>query len=240
MKPQRRALDCLLVSALVAWALPAFAVEAVSILESDGLSAPAGANLPCSILSSLNGTCGNLRYYNICTGYIWIYNHWVAGAGVGVRFDGPCIAPGHSLKRAITYYRNIAPGYAPVDVHVDVDRNNDGCPDYTIVSELSLDPALRWNCTALADICVPADALAIIVRQVHRGGIVPTFVTDGPTSPCDPLGTPHSYYYDGQCWGLFGPPGGREENFLTWLVVDQGCATSTASSTWGSLKGLFH
>ena len=33
--------------------------------------------------------------------------------------------------------------------------------------------------------------------------------------------------------------GGRHDNFLFWLIVDNGCVTATKNTTWGGIKGLF-
>lgn len=162
----------------------------------------------------------------------------------------PCpLAPnltGNSLDKAITYWRNVVPNYnQTVDIFIDVDRNNDGCPEYILAADPNLDPGLRWNCSALENICIPSDAQAIIIRFRHHGGTGPTFSTDGPYSQtCDPLGSPepHTYYYGvngAVCIPWYGPTPPRNDNALWWLIVDTGCATSTEEASWGGIKGLF-
>jgi hypothetical protein len=193
----------------------------------------------------LTGDCANLRYYNLCSGYLWIYTAWSAGEGAGVRFDGPCINPNSSIERVITYWRNTLPGYgATVDLYLDRDDGNDGCPDQTIIGMADVDPTLRWNCWDV-DICIPDGASSVIVRALSDGGSSPNFATDGPFSDeCDPLGATHSYYYgtDGSAcipWSALSPTG-RADNLLFWLVVDSACQpTSSREATWGQVKGLY-
>jgi hypothetical protein len=213
----------------------------VAVSETKG-GAGAGIGTPCALTTSTNGSCANYRWYNVCSGYIWIYGDWGCGEAVGVQFGGaeqPCVAPGNVVKRAITYYRNVLPGYGSVDVHVDAD-DGDGCPDVTLASDLDLEPALRWNCSEF-DVCIPSEFL--IVRTSHDGGGSPSFATDGPfTEPCNPNVAPRSYYYgvDGDACVLWQGPTGRNDNFLYWLVVDSGdCSTTTESTSWGRLKGLY-
>lgn len=222
--------------------LPAAAIEPPFALRESYGAGPAGAPTPCLLPTSLTGDCANLRYYNLCSSYLWIYAS--GPASVGVRFDGPCVTDGNSLERAITYWRNVAPGYATVDIFVEADSNNDGCPDYGLASDLEMDPGLRWNCTSLSAQCIPAGVSAVIIRAQTRGSF-PTLATDGQRSEtCDPNGTDHSYYYgaNGQeCvpWRQFSPTG-RGDNFLFWLCIDSGCPTAaTEKSSWGQIKGLY-
>jgi hypothetical protein len=195
----------------------------------------------CPLEPNLTGDCGNLRYYNLCSGYIWIY---ASGQyHVGVRFDAACISSGNSVERAITYFRNVVPGYSQtVGVFLDVDAGNDGCPDYVLDGDAALDPGLRWNCTSFSGLCVPGGVGALIVRTVQNGGTAPNFATDGPFSgECDPQGAPHSYFYgfDGSICEPWVGPTQRADNFLYWLVIDAGCITSSEGTSWGAIKGLY-
>jgi hypothetical protein len=128
-------------------------------------------------------------------------------------------------------------------VILDADTNGDGCPDYNLKTDNAIDPALRWNCTEYADQCIPTDAEAVILRAEKNSGAAPSWATDGPFSDsCDPVGTPHSYYYgyNGQDCVQWVGPTGRYDNFLWWLIVDADCrVTSTSQSTWGALKALY-
>jgi hypothetical protein len=206
--------------------LPACAIEAQPLRESHREGSLIGA--PCPLVSSTDGTGANLRWYNICSGYVWLFSGWAPGDAVGVRFGGPeqpAVNDGNTVKRAITYYRNVVVGYAQtVDVFVDIDSDGDGCPDAPYVSDLNLDPALRWNCSEF-DTPIPTGVTSLIVRTRLDGSLAPRLATDGPFSEnCDPIGVQRSYYYpanSSECvpWG---GQAGRNDNFLYWLIVDSG------------------
>jgi hypothetical protein len=163
---------------------PAIAFEPMLMKESIGADANFGT--PCLLSGNTNGTCANYRWYNLCSGYIWIYHGWPLGAGVGVLFGGqeqPCVAPGNVVKRAITYYRNTAPTYAcRIAVSLERDVEGDGCPDGSLASEC-FDPSLRWNCSEFNQ-TIPEGTEYLIVRQykADQSGLdyLPGFATDGP------------------------------------------------------------
>jgi hypothetical protein len=208
---------------------------------------------PCPLAPNRNGTCANYRWYNVCSGYIWIYPlaHLEA---VGAQFGGPqqpCVAPGNKVKRVITYWRNVNPNYyATVNVYLDRDDNGDGCPDGVIASDLYMDPGLRWNCSNF-NVTIPAGLSHVIVRQMNycpagyygcdHPRLDNSAATDGPfTSICDPAGVPRSFYYGvngSACIPWVGPTG-RADNFLTWLIVDSG-PTSVEGASWGQIKSLY-
>lgn len=224
-------------------AFPVQALEPPALLrESAGMDAGSSFS-SCSLQPNLTGSCANLRYYNICSGYIWAFDIGDSQA-VGTLFDGPCIQPGSSLTRVITYYRNAVPAYSSgLEIHIDLDANSDGCPDSSILTFQDVDVATRWNCIDLGPLCVPAGASGVIVRQVSAYN-TPRFVTDaGLAGSCNAIGSPHSFYYGkraAECvpW-RFNSPNGRDDNFLTWLIVDVGCETAAAPTTWGNIKSLF-
>ena len=241
----RRATLALALLVTTVSANPAFALEATLLKESAGLP-PAGAPGPCPRLPNLTGDCGNLRYYNLCSGYIWVISGITAqGEGVGTAFADSCIRPGNVINKAITYFRSVAPNYnQTVDVVIDVDTDTDGCPDRVLASDPNLDPGLRWNCSNFGDVCIPLDAGGLIVRTIHHGGTAPSWAADAdPFGQCDPDGSDHSFYYginSTECvpFRLFSPTE-RGDNFLYWLIIDSGCVTATEATSWGSIKGLF-
>ncbi len=155
----------------------------------------------------------------------------------------PCVFPGNTVKRTVTYFRNVIPNYAQtVDVFLDRDNNGDGCPDGVIAQDLNLDPGLRWNCSNFG-VTIPAGVTRVIVRSTLDGEKAPSWATDGPfTQVCDPNGNDHSYYYPstGACiaWRNISPTG-RGDNFLTHLIIDGTPPTPTKSVSWGEIKGLY-
>jgi len=221
---------------------------AIAMEESAGATARRASKLtPCSLPTSTNGTAANYRWYNVCSGYIWIYNNLQAGEGVGVLFGGwsqPAVNGDNDVKRVITYFRNVCPNYnQTVDVFVDVDFEGDGCPNANLGSDLNIDPALRWNCSDFGA-SVPCDVTRLLVRAVHDGGTSPSFATDGPfTATCDPNAPGRSYYYGvgGSACIPWRGPDGTYDNFLFWLILDYSspCVTAVEPTTWGRIKGMF-
>ncbi len=241
-------MSVLAVLAVAALAVPALAIDSFVMKESQGDN-PAGAPPPCGPISAqLNGNCANYRWYNVCSGYIWIFSAIPGGDGFGTIFrntDGQtCVYPGNTVKRVVTYFRNVVPNYSQtVDVFLQCD-DGDGCKDAgsDIASDLNLDPGLRWNCSNFG-VTIPAGCKNLIVKSTHDGGSSPTWATDGPfTAVCDPNGNDHSYYYPsgGGClpWRLLSPTG-RGDNFLTHLIIDGTPNTATEPTTWGNIKGLY-
>lgn len=205
----------------------------------------------CYLAYSTNGTAASYRWYNVCSGYIWIYRE-MADESVGVRFGGPAqpeVSGDNAVKRAITYFRNVGYGYT-ADVYVDVDVEGDGCPDYNLATELNLMPGLRWNCSEFGvDIPCGVEYLIVRVKPDPPGsppyaGIV-SLATDGPfTAGCDPNSPGESFYYGvgvSACIPWLGS-NGNPDNFLFWLILDteEPCPPNAISSeTWGKIKRLF-
>ncbi len=229
-------------------ASPGWSIDPPVLLKESVGSSPAGAPPPCGPIESvLDGNCANYRWYNVCSGYIWALG-LPCGDAYGTIFRSgelSWVAPGNVVKRAITYYRNVVPNYNnTVDVHLDSDPDDDGCPPFvTVASDLRIDPGLRWNCSNFG-VAIPGGVTSLVVRSVPGCGSAPRLATDGPfTAVCDPNGSDHSYYYNaftGAClpWRHLSPTG-RGDNFLTWLVIDGQPGTAIQEGSWGQIKGLF-
>lgn len=225
--------------------IPALLKEAVSPSQKERPAAM--TRMACGLPSSTNGSAANYRWYNVCSGYIWIWASWCQGEGVGVLFGGPAqpeVRGENTVKRAITYFRNVYPNYGEnIDIHIDTDPEGDGCPNALLASELNLQPGLRWNCSEF-NTMIPCGVDYVVLRTVHSGGYTPTFPTDGPFSDqCAPDSPARSFYYgiNGESCVPWRGPGGRSDNFLYWLIVDSGqpCVNSVESTSWGRIKGLF-
>jgi len=234
----------LILAALVS---PASAIERALIRESLEPNRAQVPQTPCALSANTNGTCANYRWYNVCSGYIWIYS-LTYGEAVGVLFGGeeqPCVAPGNEVKRVITYYRNTGPSYGYVrwGVYLDRDNQGDGCPDGVLATTTQTDPGLRWNCWNVG-LTLPDDVWHVIVRHVRRGSDFnrARLATDGPYAEgCDPNPPARSFYYGvngAQCRPWVGPTGDYD-NFIGWLVVDGEIPNAAASTTWGSIKALY-
>lgn len=229
---------------MIALAMSARAFEPRLVRESSGADLRTSG---CPLADNTNGTAANYRWFNLCSGYIWIYNSCCAeGEGMGVLFGGPeqpQVNDTNRVKRAITYWRNILPNYdQTVDIYVDQDNEGDGCPDASWLYHLDLDPGLRWNCSEF-DVPIPQNTEYLIVRFEDHGGAANSPATDGPYSQtCDPKGMPRSFWYGqrlSECLPWIGPTG-RSDNFLHWLIVDIGAPPNAVeSSSWGAVKQLF-
>lgn len=238
----RASFAVIVVGAVLTGWRPACAIEATAIKES------AGATLigtPCALPASTDGTAANYRWYNLCSGYIWIFGAGSMGERFGVLFGGPeqpKVNVTNIVKRAITYWRNIVVGYSQtVDIFVEPDFDGDGCPDANWLSDLRLDPGLRWNCSEF-DTPIPSGVTHLVVGFTLDGGAAPTFATDGPFSrECDPPSPPRSYYYglNGSACRAWIGPDGTDDNFLHWLVLDRGVPNATEQNSWGAIKRLF-
>ena len=202
--------------------------------------------LPCLLTGNTNGTAANYRWYNVCSGYIWIYSGWRANEGVGVLYGGygnEAVNCDSDIKRTITYYRNVCQAYdQTVDVYLDV-ATSAGCIAGTIASDLNIDPGLRWNCSEFGA-NIPAGVNYVVVRTQHDGGYSPSFATDGPFSQiCDPNPPARSFYYglNGSACVPWLGPGKDSDNFLNWLILDVSapCVTAVQPTSWGKIKGLF-
>lgn len=191
-----------------------------------------------------DGTCANYRWFNLCTGYLWLYDTG-AGEGSSVQFGGPeqpCVSGGNIVKRAITYFYYTLPGYGQtVDITIDAD-DGDGCPDATLAADLDVDPAWRWNCSEF-DVVLPAATSYVLVRAINDGWWAPYHATDMWRGEfgCPPEGISHSFGY--YSWA---PPCvrwsdlvGARENFRYWLILDGAPPNATKNMSWGAVKGLF-
>ena len=230
------------------WPQSARAFERTLLREEATPEGLVVGTLPCLLSPNTNGTCANYRWYNVCSGYIWIYGLG-NGESVGVLFGGPeqpCVAGNNTVKRVITYYRNVLYSYDQErwDVYLDRDNQGDGCPDGVLASTPVWDYniGLRWNCWEVGQI-LPANISHVIVRHVRRTSTVTSrLATDGPYSlSCDPVGTPRSFYYGingAECRTWVGPTG-RYDNFLAWLIIDGEVPNAAAPTSWGKIKALF-
>ncbi|MFN0151440.1 MAG: hypothetical protein ACKVU1_12120 [bacterium] len=201
--------------ALLVASLPAttHGLEPYAIKEGSNPNLSSG---PCALAGNTNGTAANYRWYNACSGYIWIFAGLEEGESNGVLYGGPfqpAVNDGNTVRRAITYWRNVAPGYGQtVDIFLDSDTDGDGCPDAVLASDFNLDPGLRWNCSEF-NAPIPTGVTHVVVRTVHHGGASPAWATDGPfAETCNPNPIQRSYYYGVDGSGAFrgsAPAGAR-------------------------------
>jgi hypothetical protein len=243
----RKAFDRRLLIALLPFAMALLLPLDAHALVKFAQRAP--TNLP-----TLDGTCANYKWYNLCSGYVWLWSGWPPGEGAGTRFGGApqmCVAPGNTVKKAITYHRNVFPGYVATDVYLERDNDGDGCPNGAMSSIANAELSVGWNTWTFNSV-IPAGVNHVIVRMAADEPQGSTFrlCTDNNLffTQCIPGGSSRSFYY-----GVNGSPctpwentAGAPENLLMWLIVD-GQITgvglpprgTSEPATWGSIKGLF-
>ena len=189
----------------------------------------------------------SVGYYNICTGYIWVWSGWAANSVMGTVYDTCCL-PGQDSNVTSTffYYRTGAPasyGFTGTASLTDVDAND--CPTATLASQPIL-PASGWN-FLLWGTAVPARfaQVHVIADNLAFGSPV-TVATDGAGGACG-VCFPTTRTTNSYTWGTTGSPlcpgfamndGACNVEFLTNATLV--CAgVSVEDESWGSIKNLY-
>jgi len=202
-------------------------------------------------------TC-RVKYYNICTGWVWCWSGFGDGGRVGLVVNSCCGAGEQAaLLQSNHFLCTGAPsGYGftgTIAVH-NVDAND--CPvGAAIASQPFLPtPVASFHTVAWGGVPVPSEFAIVVTMSDGTGGIAnpAQLGTDhpaaGPTGPaacgtCYPANRPnHSFAY-----GTLSSPACPGSTFndgicnaqLFW-DVDLLCGTvSVEESSWGSIKGLY-
>jgi hypothetical protein len=196
-------------------------------------------------------TC-TISYYNICTGWVWVWSGYLPSDRTGVVFEND--SPTNSIQTSSLYVWSAAPsgwGFTATVGVYDVDAND--CPVDPPIESQVFKQRSGWNSydwTASV-----GSKWAIVVTLGPGLGNPTAFVTDRPaggaTGPvscgvCYPLDRPtHSFDW--------GPPGsplcpgwtyddGVCNAELWWIcqAVGSGCGpVSTEGETWAQIKTLY-
>ncbi|MCA9750605.1 MAG: hypothetical protein KC591_00305 [Gemmatimonadetes bacterium] len=231
--------------AVLAFATPGIALEKTSALaidkdvQQDGWR---GGATTCSVV-----------YYNICTGWIWIWSGWSPGDQFGVSFDSCCAQNTTALNDMFALFTTGAPsGYGFTgNFHVyDADLN--GCPTGAPVATQAHLPASGWNQVSWSGTVVPDASFAIVYE--NSDATIPNpmaIATDhpavGPTGPaacgtCFPSNRENRSFYYGTAASPLCPGSALNDGVCdAQLVIDVGlsCTTSVDSQTWGTIKNLY-
>jgi hypothetical protein len=178
-------------AAMLAFATSGFALEKSAARFNDGdLGDWNAGTSSCSVF-----------YYNICTGYIWIWTGWADGATMGTVYDTCCDPSSEdSFLNASYFYfwTGVIPGYGftgTVGVY-DVDANL--CPSTPLMTQPSL-PVSGWN-LEFWGVGVNSQFAIVYTLQDDQGfGVTAVPITDGAGGAC------------GVCF-----PTGRTSNSYTW------------------------
>ncbi|HMB69056.1 MAG TPA: hypothetical protein VKU85_07080 [bacterium] len=228
-----------LVAALPLTAFPASALERTSVRLGDLAEHESWAR----------SSTGTIRYYNNCTGWVWVWPVYRGDYGMGEVFDA---GPGGSLTTSwvLTYNGAGSCGYGyygTISVH-DVDAND--CPvDPPLASRYICFPPNSgdWQGTNWGGLNVPSRfAMVLTTNNITYGYVASDHPGAGATGPiacgtCFPTTRETSSYY----WGLpsLDCPGEKlfdgfcDAELLIDVTVVQ--PTSLQTKSWGRIKDLY-
>jgi len=202
-------------------------------------------------------TC-SIVYYNICTGWIWVWSGWSPNDILGVTFDS-CCAAGNStaVDGGFIYFTTGAPAGYGFTGSVDLqDANNStGCPEGAVIATQALLPISGWNQITYngggAGAVVPDASFAMSLTMGAGVNNPAAAASDHPAA--GPTGAPacgscypttrviHSFYLGTTASPLC--PGsalndGVCDAQLLW-DVQATCTTAVDASSWGDIKALY-
>lgn len=239
----------LLVSSLTLFVAGASLADVIHerIAERDpGLAPPSGQ-------STLTGAC-TVVYYNLCSGWLWLWSGFRESDEIGVIFDLPNSCgkePGEVCTNTDIwwYWRYTQPGrygfYISYSMY-EVDEN--GCKVGLPIGTLNgIDPHERWNhMTGLGS--ATADRVAIVATW--DSGTLPYAATDNNASNANAagcgglIGTGNSVQFvDGGGATVYCPPARFTDGLgyidLVMLARFTCETTDTETMSWGEIKSLF-
>ena len=213
-----------------------FAMQEAVVPHSDG-----GATGACSII-----------YYNLCSGWLWLFSGFVPGDMAGVVFDLPTdcnkvVGEDCANTGFWWYWRYTLPDYGyslSYDLY-EVDANM--CLTTSVGSLAAQDPVERWNYYAGLGSTI-GDFAAIVATW--DGGTLPYLGTEHNTNNAgSPVACPgfvltvgHGYIW-GNVGSVYCPPYHIAHDGYVDVLMDAGFECPTPSSTedasWGGIKNLF-
>lgn len=194
-------------------------------------------------------TC-TVVYYNICTGWVWVWSGWEPEDGFGVCFEN-CCAPNQPLVTStwIFVWQSAPSGYGFTGVISVTDTDADCCPTNVLDSQLFFGVS-GWN-EYLWNAQVNGSEFIVEIRHSDHLGNPFAYASDhpaaGPTGPpacgtCYPTTrTGHSYYWGTAasplCPGSLLDDGVCAAEFL-W-DAQLSCLVSVDEGSWGAVKNLY-
>lgn len=201
-------------------------------------------------------TSCQIVYYNLCTGWIWVWSQWEGTDRFGVWFSSCC--PGnfetHQLLDSFIYFRTGSPSGYGFTGALDVwTADAQGCPTGAPLHTEPFLPTDGWN--QISWYANPIDVsgsdfVVTVTTGNYTGGNPMTVATDhpsaGPTGPtacgtCFPTTRVNRSFYYGtasspNCPGV-ALPDICAPAFL-W-DVDLACTTPVETRSWGRIKELY-
>jgi hypothetical protein len=196
-----------------------------------------------------SGTTCSIRYYNTCTGWVWVWSGWGPNDVIGMCFDNCCVPGGGVLASSWTYVWTAAPsGYGFTGTIAVSTANGNCCPASELASQTFL-PISGWN----QYVWNTAVGNSFVVSVTHgaTSGNPLAYASDhpaaGPTGPaacgaCFPTTrTNHSYYY-GTSGSPLCPGSSLNDGVCgaQWLWdASVSCTVSVEESSFGQIKNLY-
>lgn len=198
------------------------------------------------------GTC-TIAYYNVCTGWVWVWWGWSPGDRYGVCFT-TCCSAGQTVIDETCYYCFTAspPGYSFTGVVETWNADLQRCPSgVALASQVHL-PTSGWNRIDFGGMAASVAGTFVITYTAGSGiedphGIGSDHPDAGPTGPtacgtCYPNPrTTYSFYYGTQTSPLCpGEPLFDGVCNAEWLwYCDVYCVTSVKLTSWSRMKALY-
>jgi hypothetical protein len=196
-------------------------------------------------------TTGTIRYYNNCTGWVWVWSGWSPGEQMGVNFDtGSCSTRLLNASWALTF-SGVPSGYAFTGTIAALGGTDCSAP--VLASQPYLPPVTNgWNATVWGGIAVPQQFSVLITWAAMSGFTNATALASdhpfaGATGPaacgtCFPTTrTSQSRYYG--VAGAYCPSGTTlSDGFCDiefMLDVNVKCVTSVQALSWGRIKEIY-
>jgi len=232
-----------ILAGVLAIATSGLALEKVAApMNADGRSDAWDAGSTCSV-----------RYWNTCTGWVWVWGPWADGDVVGLVLEA-CCPQGGVLDATSEYcWTGSLPGYGytgTVEISTD---NGSGCPG-ALIAQQSFLPASGWN-TQLWGENVSGNVVLTVTHTNVNAGVIPDVITwasdhpaVGPTGPaacgfCYPTTrNANSFYYGNTGTGTFCPGSpaydGTCDSAWLWSGFFS-CTISVEETSWGAVKNLY-
>ena len=194
-------------------------------------------------------TC-SISYYNICSGYIWVWNGWPDGGKLGVHYTSCCEAGEDTYLDSVWFYfvTGTPPSYGFTGTFEVRDVDGNLCPSGGVYHTSPLLPATGWNQVVVGGTQIPAETAAVITTSDANGFNSPAAIaTDMPANDagtCYPTTRVSNSYTWGStasplCPGsAFADTPANAELLMSYILS---CVPSTAveEESWGSIKVLY-
>jgi hypothetical protein len=197
-------------------------------------------------------TTGTIRYYNNCTGWVWVWSGWAPGEQLGVNFDtGPCTTPPVLNASWALTFSGVPSGYGFTGTIAAVGGQDCAAP--VVASQPYLPPvADGWNATVWGGVTVPESFSILVTWQAMTGftndtGLASDHPFAGATGPaacgtCFPTTRVVASRYYG-VGGAYCPSGTTLSDGLCdiefMIDVNVKCVTSVESLSWGQIKNIY-